>query len=213
MGLNRDKSSKMKRKGPGKGALPHGPKKPRQKVPKGPREPSGEPMIEEQQEGAATAEEQPEPQVTPLAHHKATAEAGPETVDAAANLATLAAVKESAAKPKAGSYEAYQADVRQDKDARLAPGEAARRRTASKSPQGKEAAKGRSPINSSKKIRISKIANTNSSNDAIAAAERQRTRQPTTQQQRPRLRARLRGEGRRTPPRSPHQRARSHRAR
>ena len=170
MGLNRDKSSKMKRKGPGKGALPHGPKKPRQKGPKGPREPSGEPMIEEQQEEAAMAEGQPDAQVTPLAHPKATAEAGPETVDAAANLATLAAVKESAAKPKAGSYEAYQADVRQDKDARLAPGEAARRRTASKSPQGKEAAKGRSPSSSSKKIRIS-IAKTNNSDDGIASAD------------------------------------------
>ena len=127
-------------------------------------------MIEEQQEEAATAEDQPDAQVTPLAHPKATAEAGPETVDAAANLATLAAVKESAAKPKAGSYEAYQADVRQDKDARLAPGEAARRRTASKSPRGEEAAKGRSPISSSKKIRIS-IAKTNNSDDGIASAD------------------------------------------
>ena len=43
------------------------------------------------------AEGQPEAQVTPLAHPKPTAEAGPETVDAAANLATLAAVKESVA--------------------------------------------------------------------------------------------------------------------
>ena len=115
------------------------------------------------------AEGQPEAQVTPLAHPKPTAEAGPETVDAAANLATLAAVNESAASP--GSFEAYQADVRKDKDARLAPGEAARRRTALKSPRGEEAAKSRSPASSAKKIRSSKNAKTNSSDDGDAAAD------------------------------------------
>ena len=41
-------------------------------------------------------------QVTPQAHPKTTADAGPDTVDAAANLANLAVVTESAAKP--GSY-------------------------------------------------------------------------------------------------------------
>ena len=130
-------------------------------------------MIEEQDEveEAAMAEGQPKAQVTPLAHPKPTAEAGPETVDAAANLAILAAVNESTAKPKAGSYEAYQADVRQDKDARLAPGEAARRRTALKSPRGEEAAKSRSPASSAKKIRSSKNAKTNSSDDGDAAAD------------------------------------------
>ena len=60
MGFNRDKPSKMKRKGPGKGALPRGPKKLRQKGPKEPREPDGEPMIEEQDGEVAMAEGQPE---------------------------------------------------------------------------------------------------------------------------------------------------------
>ena len=125
-------------------------------------------MVEEQDEEVAMAEGQPEAQVTPLAHPKPTAEAGPETVDAAANLATLAAVNESAA--KSGSLEAYKADVRAIKDDRLGPGEAARRRTATKSPRGKEAAKSRRPVSSAKKIRISKKAETNSSTDGDAAA-------------------------------------------
>ena len=94
MGFNRDKASRMKRKGPGKGASAHGPKKVVKKSPKVTREPTGEPIMEEQDGEVAMAEGQPAAQVTPQAHPKTTADAGPDTVDAAANLATLAAVTE-----------------------------------------------------------------------------------------------------------------------
>ena len=154
MGFNRDKASRMKRKGPGKGASAHGPKKVVKKSPKVTREPTGEPIMEEQDGEVAMAEGQPDAQVTPLAHPKPTAEAGPETVDAAANLATLAAVNEVHANP--GSYEEYQEDVRKTKAARLSHGEAARSRTATKSPRDKGAAKSRSPASSTKKFRASK---------------------------------------------------------
>ena len=170
MGFNRDKASRMKRKGPGKGASAHGPKKVVKKSPKVTREPSGEPIMEEQDGEAAMAEGQPDAQVTPLAHPKPTAEAGPETVDAAANLATLAAVNEVHANP--GSYEEYQEDVRKTKAARLSHGEAARSRTATKSPRDKGAAKSRSPASSSKKNRAGKKRDkTNSSDDGDAAAD------------------------------------------
>ena len=55
-----------------------------------------------------------------------------------------------------GSYEEYQEDVRKTKAARLSHGEAARSRTATKSPRDKGAAKSRSPVSSAKKIRSSK---------------------------------------------------------
>ena len=170
MGFSQNKAPRLKRKGKGRGAFPGGSKKPRQKGPKGPREPDGEPMIEEKDEEVAMAEGQPEAQVAPLAHPKPTAEAGPETVDAAANLATLAAVNEVHANP--GSYEEYQEDVRKTKAARLSHGEAARSRTATKSPRDKGAAKSRSPASSSKKNRAGKKRDkTNSSDDGDAAAD------------------------------------------
>ena len=92
-------------------------------------------------------------QLTPQARPTTTANAGANTVDAAANLAALATINESAANP--GSFEEYQHDVRATKDARLAPGEAARCPTATESPRDKGAAKSRSPASSTKKDRAS----------------------------------------------------------